>query len=1792
MKAKLYFLFFVIVTLQSIAQEINLVKNINTDVLFKSSNPIGLIEYNGKFYFTADDKIHGREIWVSDGTENGTVLLKDIRSGSNSSTPNNFYKFNGFLYFVANQDIWRTDGTEQGTILIKDFDTNLSFSGRVNYFTEYNNHLYFAAGDGENGIELWKSDGSTDGTFMLKDINLESHSNPTQNSESSEPRYLTVLNNKLYFTANDGINGFELWESNGTEGGTKLAVDIKLGSESSVPTHIAAYNNKIYFFADGPGQEGKELWVSDGTAGGTNLFFDINPEGDATHTFMPMIIFNNQLYFVAGGPNTLSNRTDFGHELWKTDGTTQGTTRITDIFPNEGSSSPNHLTIHQNKLYFSAAAFSDNALPQRRLWVTDGTTQGTTEVKNANNESIEFPEHMLSFGDKIYMSYNIDSSIGKELYSFSPSSSNNNPTVAIPDQNFEQYLIRNNLDDELDGEVLISNISGLTSLNISGIDIADLTGIEAFTSLETLLVANNPNLTTINVSSNTNLKILNTSSTGITTIDISANTNLEEFRSESTGLSALDIMGNFNLKKLFLRENAFTSFEIFSTSVLEELDVSVNQLTAVNVEVATQLKKIFVNNNNLENLIVSNVTNITDFNARNNPNLSCIQVDDVTYATTNFTNIDAQTSFNVNCAATERTYVPDDNFEQYLIDRGLDTAPLDDYVPTINIASVDMVNVSGLNINNLVGIQDFTNLQHLDASNNNLTALRLQEINSLVSLNVNNNNLSVLKFNAINTQEYNSTGNENLSCVTVDDVNATSQFVTLNKDDHTFFSTNCSGIETYVPDDNFEQRLINFGLDDVLDNYVLTSKILGPEDDKLTSINLNGAQIKDLTGIRDFKNLTSLVVSSNQLTSLDVRGISGLQVIQASFNNLTSINVSNNLALKNIQITNNELTALNLRNNSSLEKINCTSNSNLNELLLPTGSSVKEIRASFCNLNSLSLPQSLEILDINNNAFTSLDVRNLRQLEILTCRNNQMETLQFQNNVKLKTAIVRDNDITTINLNDSPLLEELWVNDNNLSTLTIKSGDGNLASLTTFTAIRNPNLTCIEVDDVVHARENLASNTDTQTNFYFDCNFASDDFVAVPDNVFEQKLIDKGLDNTLDNHVLRTNIQNVTELNLSTLNGNPKITNLKGLEAFVNLRNLYISNNDVSNVDISDNENLIEFHAQSCNISALQLPASPDLKLIDIHTNNISNLNVSSYTNLSFLQIDSNSITSINTSQNEALSYFSASNNSLKNLDFSNNIALKKLYLSSTAIKGVNIANNINLEELNVSRNNINSLELNNNIKLKNLHVRGNELTILDVRQNRKLESLDCSSNSIATLDLTNNIRLTELNAIGNNLSCIKVFDIAFANANWSNNIDANTSFGNNCYTAIPDANFEQALIDAGHDTVLDGFISTNIASAITSLTITDKNISSISGVEAFSSLTSLGLKGNNLTTVDLSNNTQLTTLFINNNQLDRLDISNNTRLQIFDAKNNTNLTCIQVWDVNFAERNWSDDVDTSVVFSINCDDVWTIDVDGKTQTVLNNVSGLDKDGDGKITLKEASEFTGKLDLKGKSLDNIKGLQAFNKITALDLSDNNIKDLSALTGKTITLISKTTGKKREVSAKASKLETLIVSNNSFETINLEELKDLKVINVSSNPNLGTISIKNGNNETITNFNASNTPKLTCIFVDDINASYLQTWVKDTKANFVADERACRQNVLSVNNQTLENTISLYPNPVSDYLVIQSQLKLDAIEVYTIMGKQLVKTKENKVDFSDFSSGVYVVRILADDKVLTKRIMKQ
>ena len=244
--------------------------------------------------------------------------------------------------------VWITDGAAAGTV-------ELARLGARDYMVEYDYGLvagagraYFTAARASTGNELWTTDGTPAGSRMVADLcpgSCDGVPPPMGAWAATRHRAIALDGERLFFVADDGVHGSELWVTDGTTASTRLVVDLTAGPGSSAITWLTGAGSGAFFVFD-DGEHGLELWHSDGTAGGTALVEDINL-GSRSGAPQHLVWSDDVLLFAA----TDGVR---GLEPWRSDGTPNATRQIADIVPGPGSSSPQQLVRSGSCVYFRA----------------------------------------------------------------------------------------------------------------------------------------------------------------------------------------------------------------------------------------------------------------------------------------------------------------------------------------------------------------------------------------------------------------------------------------------------------------------------------------------------------------------------------------------------------------------------------------------------------------------------------------------------------------------------------------------------------------------------------------------------------------------------------------------------------------------------------------------------------------------------------------------------------------------------------------------------------------------------------------------------------------------------------------------------------------------------------------------------------------------------------------------------------------------------------------------------------------------------------------------------------------------------------------------------------------------------------------------------------------------------------------------------------------------------------------------------------------------------------------------
>lgn len=330
-----------------------------------------LSKANGKMYYFGQSEINTNDynLFVHDGTS--STVLKTLCTIFDSPNPNQVFEANGkgYFYFSNNGSVtgaepYITDGTPGGTVLLKDINPGTGGSGTGNWFLSCNNKVYFAANDGTTGTELFVTDGTTTGTQLTKDL--------YPGASSSNPNNAVAFNNEVWFLAQTGSGSssyFKLFHSDGTSTGTAQFVypsDLNTGASIN---SLFVHGGYLYFMGL-DGNNNNALWRTDGTTSGTTKIF---VGSGNVGTFGIFNSLGNSLFGIS------SSGWPYVYSLYSIDAVTLDTTLLKTGLDLVNGQAGNGWFVN-NKLVFLGKTTTEGSEP----WVTDGTPAGTMMLADIN----------------------------------------------------------------------------------------------------------------------------------------------------------------------------------------------------------------------------------------------------------------------------------------------------------------------------------------------------------------------------------------------------------------------------------------------------------------------------------------------------------------------------------------------------------------------------------------------------------------------------------------------------------------------------------------------------------------------------------------------------------------------------------------------------------------------------------------------------------------------------------------------------------------------------------------------------------------------------------------------------------------------------------------------------------------------------------------------------------------------------------------------------------------------------------------------------------------------------------------------------------------------------------------------------------------------------------------------------------------------------------------------------------------------------------------------------------------
>ncbi|MEO9805526.1 MAG: Ig-like domain-containing protein [Reichenbachiella sp.] len=680
--------------------------------------------------------------------------------------------------------------------------------------------------------------------------------------------------------------------------------------------------------------------------------------------------------------------------------------------------------------------------------------------------------------------------------------------------------------------------------------------------------------------------------------------------------------------------------------------------------------------------------------------------------------------------------------------------------------------------------------------------------------------------------------------------------------------------------------------------------------------------------------------------------------------------------------------------------------------------------------------------------------------------------------------------------------------------------------------------------------------------------WASAQNVNIPDANFKSALVANTAINTNGDEEIQ--VSEAASYSGTIYVSSRDITNLTGIEAFVNITGLDCSSNQLTSLDISTNTALTTLRCFRNQLTSLDASASTNLNILDCYHNQLKSLDIGNNGVLDYLNCQNNLLTSLDVSANTALTRLYCTTNLLTNLDVSTNTTLSVLGCYENRLTTLDVSMNTGLTYLSCGGNQLTTLNVGNNTALIGIECNANQLISLDISANTALVSLSCSKNQLTSLDLQTNTLLEELSSDYNQLTTLDV----------SSN------------TALTELNcsFNQlTALDLSKNLVLEQLNCSNSEDGRDkkSLDLGDDVASRQSGT------------GNRITSLDLRANVALRSLYCSDNQLGHLDLRNGSNASMWTVSvQNNDLTCIIVDDVSANHSKWQKDKETTYCSDVPPSAVITshaIETNkspfGVTITFGEEVNGFE------LSDIEVSNGTAnQLQTSDNIVYSIDITPLAEGPVVLSISENRATDLDGdpnAEAQEFTINYDITPPRATIMTGDAIALPVPVTIAFSEEVSDFELADLVLDNCTAD------NVQSTDNKT---FNLEITPLASGIVTIDLAADKVTDLAGNL--NMAAARFGIRYEAILGLSDEEKNEVSLYPNPVTSGLFIETknyqQYKegSNQIALIDVRGKQLLAQRINPmlktpafIDMQAYPTGLYFLLINIGGTSITKKVLK-
>ncbi|MCM1567850.1 MAG: fibronectin type III domain-containing protein [Roseburia sp.] len=749
----------------------------------------------------------------------------------------------------------------------------------------------------------------------------------------------------------------------------------------------------------------------------------------------------------------------------------------------------------------------------------------------------------------------------------------------FPDKNFRKY-VEEKIDTDGDGKLGAEEQVSVTDINCTNMEISDLTGIEYFT----------------------NLRVLRCNESNLSSLDVSGCPALEYLSCFGNNLSSLNVSGNPALRSLDCSLNDLSSLDVDRNAALEYLDCHANNLSSLNISGCPTLEYLSCFGNNLSSLDVSGNPVLMRLDCSSN-NLSSLDVSGCPA----LAGLDCSDNYYYMLSSSDNTY---------------DLSELPGNFDVSRASGWEGGSVEGNILTVEAGVRRVTYTYDVDGSAGNRTGeFVLHVLSGVISIDKSHfpdKNFRKYVKEKIDTDGDGKLGAEEqvsvtgITCAHMEILDLTgieyfTNLTSLGCDSNNLSSLDVSGnpeLKYLYCDEN------NLSSLDVSGNPVL--EILYCEENSLSSLDVSGCLV-----------LKKLNCCGNNLSSLDVSGNPTLKILYCEENSLSSLDVSGCPALTDLDCSSNNLSSLNVSRNPALRSLDCSSN-NLSSLDVSGCPALTDLDCFYNNLSKLDVSGNAALKDLNcdNNNLSSLDVSGNLALTYLYCDNNNLSSLDVSENAALKVLYCSDNYYYMPCSSDNTYdLSELPGNFDVSRASGWEGGsvEGNI--LTVEAGVRRVTYT-YDVDG-------SAGNRTGEFVLHVLSGVISIDKSHFPDKNF-RKYVKEKIDTDGDGKLGAEEQVSVTDINCT----NMEISDLTGIEYFVNLTTLGCGSNNLSNLDVSRNPTLKSLSCEENKLSSLDVSGNVALENLNCSGNKLSSLDVSGNPALTDLSCDDNTYSITRSSDN------------------------------------------------------------------------------------------------------------------------------------------------------------------------------------------------------------------------------------------------------------------------------------------------------------------------------------------------------------------------------------------------------------------------------------------------------------------------------------------------------------------------------------------------------------------------------